>query len=235
MNRAKKTAVAVRHVAFEDLGCFETALEAKDFEVRYHDIGVRPLAELAAAPPDLLVVLGGPIGVYEEDKYPFLAEEVRLLQQRLERNLPIMGICLGAQLMARALGADVYPGPAKEIGFAPIALTAAGEASCLRYFADSSVLHWHGDTFDLPKGATLLASTDICRNQAFSYGSTAIAFQFHPEAGGRGFERWLIGHTMELSQAGISIDALRSENARLEATLAHRAWSCAQDWLSTLP
>jgi GMP synthase (glutamine-hydrolysing) len=234
MKQAKKTAVAVRHLAFEDMGCFEAAFEQSDFEIRYHDIGTRPLTELMTAPPELLVVLGGPIGAYEEDRYPFLSEELRVLKQRLEQNMPTMGICLGAQLMARALGEEVYPGPAKEIGFAPIALTVAGEASCLRYFSDFPVLHWHGDTFDLPAGATLLASTEICENQAFSYGNSAIAFQFHPEAGSRGFERWLIGHTMELSQAGISINELRSEHERLEKQLAHRAYLCAREWLSKL-
>lgn len=234
MKQAKKSAVAVRHVAFEDLGCFEAALEQSDYEVAYHDIGTRPLAELAATPPDLLVVLGGPIGAYEEDKYPFLSEELRLLETRLKLDMPTMGICLGAQLMACALGAAVYPGPAKEIGFAPITLTTAGEASCLRYVSDSPVLHWHGDTFDLPQGATLLASTEICKNQAFAYGRSAIAFQFHPEAGSRGFERWLIGHTMELTQAGISIHDLLAQHERFEGQLAHRAYLCARDWLSTL-
>jgi GMP synthase (glutamine-hydrolysing) len=104
-----------------------------------------------------------------------------------------MGICLGAQLIARAAGARVYPSGVKEIGFAPITLTEAGCDSCLAAFADDPLtLHWHGDTFDLPEGATLLASTPGCRNQAFSLGPTVIGFQFHPEAGGPGFERWLI-------------------------------------------
>ena len=101
--------------------------------------------------------------------------------------------------MARALGSRVYPGPAKEIGWAPIALTAAGKQSVARHFEGTPVLHWHGDTFDLPTGTELLASTTICQNQAFRYGHHGIAFQFHPEGSARHFERWLIGHAAEIA------------------------------------
>jgi GMP synthase (glutamine-hydrolysing) len=227
-----KTAIAIRHVGFEDLGAFGPVLDAQGYRLRYLDVGIDRLADSQHA--DLLIVLGGPIGAYEEDIYPFLSEEVEILRDRLARSKPTLGICLGAQLMARALGARVYAGPAKEIGFAPIALTVAGRASCLMPFNDSPVLHWHGDTFDLPEGATLLASTHICANQAFSYGPNALAIQFHPEAGGPGFERWLIGHAFELSVAKIDVTALREENASLSATLANRANECLGIWLKQL-
>jgi GMP synthase (glutamine-hydrolysing) len=182
----------------------------------------------------LLIVLGGPIGAYEEEKYPFLVDEIALIEDRLSANLPTLGICLGAQLMARALGARVYPGPAKEIGFASITLTEAGRQSCLAPFADHSVLHWHGDTFDIPEGAVRLASTDICPNQAFAVGRHALGVQFHPEAGGPGFERWLIGHTLELAMAGIDVAALRAEYDRLVPSLAPQAQACTSAWLAGL-
>ncbi len=226
-----KTAVAIRHLAFEDLGAFEPVLVREGFDVRYRDIGLDGLARLDPLAPDLLVVLGGPISVYEEDRYPFLVEEIALLRARLAAGRPTLGICLGAQLIACALGAAVYPGPQKEIGFAPIALTEAGRASCLAAFEDAPVLHWHGDTFDLPAGAELLASTDVCRNQAFAIGRTTLAVQFHPEAGGPGFERWLIGHTLELAHAGIDVPALRAENKRLGEGLRRRAEECLARWL----
>lgn len=216
MGEAKKTAVAIRHLQFEDLGCFEPALERNDYEVKYHDVGVRPLEELLESPPDLLVVLGGPIGAYEDRTFPFLKKEVDILKARLQKGLPTMGICLGAQLMAHALGSRVYPGPAKEIGFSPLQLTSEGEQSCLRHLDGGRVLHWHGDTFDLPAESVRLASTDLCVNQAFRYGTASIAFQFHPEAGGRGFERWLIGHTVELAAAGIGVSELRAESELLQ-------------------
>ena len=108
-------------------------------------------------------MLGGPIGAYEEALYPFLTDELRLIEACLHNNVPVMGICLGAQLLARALGARVYPGSAREIGIAPVTLTDPGRVSCLRHLeaAGHQVLHWHGDTFDLPAGATRLASTAV--------------------------------------------------------------------------
>ena len=227
-----KTAVAIRHVGFEDLGAFASVLEAFGYETRYLDVGIDNLVDSQGA--DLLIVLGGPIGAFEDDIYPFLSEEVEILRDRLARSKPTLGICLGAQLMARALGALVYPCPAKEIGFAPITLTADGQASCLAPFAENPVLHWHGDTFDLPEGATLLASTPICANQAFAYGPNALAVQFHPEAGGAGFEPWLIGHAFELSVLKVDVSALRNQNASLSAALTNRAHECLELWLAQL-
>ena len=173
-----KTVLAIRHVAFEDLGGFEAPLKATGYAIRYADMGVDRIADLPA--PDLLAVLGGPLGAYEDDVYPFLRDEIALIATRLTAGQPTLGICLGAQLMARALGARVYPGPGKEIGWKALALTAPGEK--LLAPLTVPVLHWHGDTFDLPQGATNLAATDICDHQAFAYGRHALAFQFHPEA-----------------------------------------------------
>ncbi|MEN2978769.1 glutamine amidotransferase [Tistrella bauzanensis] len=229
-----KTAVAIRHLAFEDLGCFEPVLERAGYKVHYYDAGVDDLWTLDPLTTGLIIVLGGPIGAYEDDKYPFLADELTLIEQRLAAGRPIFGICLGAQLMARAMGARVYPGPAKEIGFASLTLTDAGAASCLGVFGDGPVLHWHGDRFDLPDGAVGLASTPLCPVQAFSRGPNVLAAQFHPEAGGEGFERWLIGHTVELAAAGVDVPALRAANAELGPMLGSRAAACLQTWLRGL-
>ncbi|HEY6488469.1 MAG: glutamine amidotransferase [Terracidiphilus sp.] len=229
-----KTALAIRHLAFEDLGNFEPVLAGAKYAVRYCDVGLDPLDAAQFDTADLLFILGGPIGVYESDKYPFIETEIRLIAQRLAAGQPVCGICLGAQLMARALGARVYPGPAREIGFAPIALTDAGRSSCLNTFADHPVLHWHSDTFDLPAGAALLAFTSLCRQQAFSVGRNAIGFQFHPEAGAVGFERWLIGHTGELAAAGISVPTLRADHERLAPRLTQLSAECLGLWLAQL-
>ncbi len=200
-----------------------------------YDVGVDDLSVLDPLAPDLLVVLGGPIGVYEESAYPFLTAELAQIARRMEAGRPTLGLCLGAQLMARAAGARVYPSGVKEIGFAPIRLTEAGRASCLAPFAERPIaLHWHGDTFDLPSGATLLASTDACAHQAFSLGPNLIGFQFHPEAGGPGFERWLIGHTAELAAARIDVPALRADAARYGPELARKAEAVLTAWLAGL-
>ena len=126
-----KKCLAVRHVAFEDLGLLGPLLAARGYDVHYLDAGVQPFDPETLIAPDLVIVLGGPIGVYERDAYPFIGEEIAAVAARIESNKPILGICLGAQLMAAALGARVAPGPVKEIGWAPLMLTEAGQASVL--------------------------------------------------------------------------------------------------------
>lgn len=227
-----RTVLALRHLAFEDLGCLEPVLAQAGWDVTYLDIGVDRLDAVDPQEADLMVVLGGPIGAYEDDRYPFLVQEIHLLERRLAGGRATLGICLGAQLIARALGARVYPARAKEIGFAPIQITAEGRASCLAPLAEGPVLHWHGDTFDLPRGATRLASTEICDNQAFAWGPRVLALQFHPEAGDDRFERWLIGHTLELSMAGIDVAALRADHAAFAPDLGRRASAWSRRWLA---
>ncbi|MFT3700913.1 MAG: gamma-glutamyl-gamma-aminobutyrate hydrolase family protein [Agriterribacter sp.] len=132
---------------------------------------------------DWLVVMGGPMGVYDHDQYPWLKDEIFFLQQCIKAGKPIIGICLGAQLIASALGAPVYPNKEKEIGWFPVNLTDAGKRSPLFAGLPSSltVLHWHGDTFDLPKDAILLAENAVCKNQAFVVGEKVLGLQFHFE------------------------------------------------------
>jgi len=229
-----RQAIAIRHLAFEDLGLLGPLLADTGFSVRYLDAGLDPIdaAEVAAA--DLLIVLGGPIGAYEEEAYPFLAPEVRAIEMRLRADRPTLGICLGAQLMARALGARVYPGIAKEIGFAGLTLSDEGRRSCLRHLEGGPVLHWHGDTFDLPPGAVHLASTAVCRNQAFSHG-TSLALQFHAEVDVRRLESWLIGHTVEIgSVPGLKVTDLRADGLRVADDLLARGRAAMQAWLDGL-
>jgi GMP synthase (glutamine-hydrolysing) len=226
-----KTLLAIRHVAFESLGAFEAPLTEAGYAIRFCDIG---MDDLPAAEPDLLVVLGGPIGVYENDIYPFLNDEIALIAARLAMHKPVLGICLGAQLMARALEARVYPGRAKEIGWKPLILTAEGE-SLLAPLRNIPVLHWHGDTFDMPHGAINLARTDVCDHQAFTIGRHALAFQCHPEANGEGFERWLIGHACEIAGTpGVTVPQLRADTTRYAAASANAGRTVLQNWLAGL-
>ena len=230
-----KSAVAIRHVGFEDMDAFAPAIREAGYTLHYWDIGEQDLWTLEPVKTDLLIVLGGPIGAYEDETYPFLNEEIDILEQRLAAGRPTMGICLGAQLIARAAGAKVYPSGAKEIGFAPISLTETGGASCLAPFAaDPRTLHWHGDTFDLPDGAERLASTELCENQAFSMGPNVIGFQFHPETSAKNIEKWLIGHAAELAAAGIDIPRLRAEAEEHGAALERKAHRVATGWLKQL-
>jgi GMP synthase (glutamine-hydrolysing) len=227
------TAAVIRHVAFEDLGILGPVLAARGIEARYFEAGVDDLDAIEANNPGLLIVLGGPIGVYDEPLYPFLSSEIAFIERRLRAGAPTLGICLGAQLVTRAAGARVYPGKQKEIGFAPLTLTADGEASCLGALksADHQVLHWHGDTFDLPTGAKLLASTPVTTNQAFSIGPNVLALQFHMEAEPKGLERWLIGHTGEIAQTGLDVRKLRADIARRGPAVVEAGAAAFNRWL----
>ena len=230
-----KTAAVIRHVHFEDLGSFEEPLARAGYDFQYFDIGLRGLPPRDPAASDLLIVLGAPVGVYEEDKYPFLRDETDLLTARLSAGRPTFGICLGAQLVARALGAKVYPSGIKEIGWGPVDLTDAASTTPLRHLARTPVLHWHGDTFDLPQGATHLASSALCRNQAFSSGSNILCVQFHPEVlPTAGIEQWLVGHAAELSSAGIDPRDLRAGAKAAGPSLPAKARKMFAEWLEGL-
>lgn len=228
-------AVIIQHIGFEDLGSWEELL-AKEYQLDYVDCTQAVLSNLKNKDIDLLVVLGGPIGVYQEQEFPFITKEIALLKERLALDLPTLGICLGSQLVARALGAKVYPNHKKEIGWYSLDLTEKGKKSCVRHLGPdhTSMFHWHGDTFDLPNGAELLASTPVCRNQIFSYGKNGIAFQCHPEVTAQHLERWWIGNAGELGQQNLLVNPLREESQKLAPKLQSQASKCLQEWLSSL-
>jgi GMP synthase (glutamine-hydrolysing) len=233
-----RQALVLSHIVFEDLGLFEAPLRARGFEIESVLAASASYPLQRAESCDLLVVMGGPMGVYEEQDYPFLTGEIALIRQRLASRKPILGICLGAQLMAAALGARVYPGTnGKEIGWS--ALQAASNLTPPKWFAPLlgeglEVLHWHGDTFDLPPGVLHLASSRLYANQAFAVEDFALALQFHPEVTAEGLESWYEGHADELDHAGISIPGLRSaalKNAPVLEEATHRFFNLWLDFV----
>ena len=231
MNR---TTLVVRHVAFEDLGILAPLLAERGHAVRYLEAGVDPIDAPTLLAADLVVILGGPIGVYETERYPFLASELQAIAARLGQDRPTLGICLGAQLMALALGAEVAPTGRVEIGYAPLTLTGEGQASVLHGLGTVPVLHWHGDQFGIPATATRLAQTPGFPNQAFCAGPRILGLQFHLEADHRQIERWLIGHAHELSARGIDLQAIRRDAAQYGDALAHAANGVFSAWLDGL-
>jgi GMP synthase (glutamine-hydrolysing) len=233
-------AVVLSHIPFEDLGSFGPELERRRFAVETVHVPAASFPLPQAQRCDLLIVLGGPIGVYDTQDYPFLSAEIDCIRQRLAARRPILGICLGAQLMAAALGARVYPGTAgPEIGWFPL-LPAGGNSapskSVPSWFApllvdNHSVFHWHGDTFDLPAGTRHLAGTQLYPNQAFALENYGLALQFHPEVTAIGLERWYVGHACELRQKAISVVELRAAANRHAPAFAHAAAQFFKLWL----
>jgi GMP synthase (glutamine-hydrolysing) len=229
-----KACLAVRHVAFEDLGLLGPLVAARGHDVRYHDAGIERFDGGTLIAPDLVIVLGGPIGVYEAETYPFITDEIAAIAARLAANKPMLGICLGAQMMAAALGARVAPGPVKEIGWAPLTLTAAGKASVLSPLGTSPVLHWHGDNCDLPAGCERLAATPHCPVQAFFRKPSQLALQFHVETEPARFESWLVGHTVELGKAGIDPREIRRQVHTLGPATRELGGKVLGAWLDTV-
>ena len=169
-----------QHVPFEGLGGLEPRLHRAGFQIattRFHEHATLP----APAAVDLLVVLGGPMSVNDTAACPWLAAEKEFIRRHVAAGRPLLGICLGAQLLASALGARVYPGREKEIGWLPVAGEPHNPSAAFRFPDTAEVFQWHGETFDLPPGAVRLARSRAFENQAFQAG-TAIGLQFHLEA-----------------------------------------------------
>jgi GMP synthase (glutamine-hydrolysing) len=196
----------LQHIAAETPGIAAHSLESRNLTLRY----VRPFEgetvprELGAAAG--LVVMGGPMGVYEVGAYPYLADEMRLIEQALLADTPVLGICLGSQLLASVLGSKVVKGKQKEIGWHRVTLTADAFIDPLFKGLESSfiALHWHGDIFDLPSSATSLASSELTRHQAFRYGTSAYGLLFHMEATGEIVQGMVRSFPEELAEVGLA-------------------------------
>lgn len=182
-----------QHVAHEILGTLNPLLKIAGFRIRYVNFGRHPDARPSLDGYHGVVALGGPMNVDDVESHPHLRTEVSLLREALDRGMPILGICLGAQLLARALGAPVGPAIQKEIGWYDLSVSEPGRSDpLLSGFGDTErIFQWHGDTFEIPAGAVHLASSDLCPNQAFRYGENAYGFQFHLEVDEPLIDRWL--------------------------------------------
>jgi GMP synthase (glutamine-hydrolysing) len=215
-----------QHVAHEILGTLNPLLKNRGFRIRYVNFDRHPNTEPSVEKYDGLVVLGGNMGVYEAESYPHIKVEMKLIEQALAKNIPVLGICLGAQILAHVLGSEVRKSGEKEIGWYDLHLTDAGRQDPLfaHFRKSEKVFQLHGDTFDVPKTAEHLASSDICPGQAFRYGEKAYGIQFHLEVDRGMIERWLKNpvNKKELDESGGKFDVHRimaDTEARIERSL----------------
>jgi GMP synthase (glutamine-hydrolysing) len=183
--------VVLRHVEHEHIGTLAMLLERARMRHRYVDLfHGDPLPENPAQFGGL-IVMGGPMGVYESSRYPFLKPEIALIRRAADAGLPVLGICLGSQLIAASLGASVYPGPTKEIGWYEVEVTAPEDDWTVGLSPRFMGFHWHGDTFDLPAGAVRLFRSSLYENQGFRWGKNVLALQFHCEVNRAMIGEWL--------------------------------------------
>ncbi|HEY3859696.1 MAG TPA: glutamine amidotransferase [Gammaproteobacteria bacterium] len=224
-----KNLLAIRHVPFEDLGSLAQPLAEAGYSIRYVDAPTADFDALAKKEWDLLVVLGGPIGVNDGADYPFIAPELKFVEARLKAAAPILGICLGSQFIAKALGADVRRNTKVELGWKALNLTEAGKRSPVRHLT-GPVLHWHGEIFDLPSGALSLCNTDLTPHQSFIWGR-ALAMQFHPEVTARGLEQWYVGNVGDIREVGLEVAELRRSAQAHAAALEAQGKAMLTDWL----
>jgi GMP synthase (glutamine-hydrolysing) len=230
-----KRALIIRHVPREGVAGFRQPIEAAGYQVDRIDVGDPAFATLDLREPDLLIMMGGPMGVYEAERYPWIKCQLRRLALRLDADRPTLGVCFGAQMIAAALGARVYPGPAKELGFHPVKVHAQAATGPLRHIDAVPILHWHGDTFTLPEGTELLASSHIYEHQAFRRGANLLALQFHAEMGeDERFEAWLEQWPDAVIEAGHDQAGLRAAHAELGPRAVAAGRAMIGQWLTEL-
>ena len=234
-SQTMRRALIIRHVPYEGVAGFRQPIEAAGYDIDRVDVADPAFAGLDLSEPDLLIMMGGPMGVYEQAQYPWIACQLRRLARRLEADRPTLGVCFGAQMIAAALGGEVYAGPVKEIGFHPISIRADISDNPLHGLADVPILHWHGDTFTLPEGAELLASSPAYPHQAFRRGRNILALQFHAEMGeDERFHAWIDQGEASMASAGKTPDGLRTDYAALGPTAVAAGRTVIDNWLKTL-
>lgn len=191
--RKFRKVLVFQHVPFEPLGTLNNMLKSAGFRIRYVNFSRDPHAHPEIGKYAGLIVLGGPMNVDQINSYPNLRREVSYIRKAIKFNIPVLGICLGAQLVAKALGASVKKNPVKEIGWYPVTVSsAAKDDPVLSHFSDTQhIFQWHSDTFELPEKAVHLAKSETCNNQAFRFGDRIYGFQFHLEVNRQLIDRWL--------------------------------------------
>ena len=230
-----KKALIIRHVPHEGIAAFRQPIEAAGYQLDRIDVSDPEFSCVDLREPDLLIMMGGPMAVYDQDRLPWIRCQLKRLALRLEQDRPTLGVCLGAQMIASALGGDVFPGPVKEVGFHKVKVADVPGDTPLRHVADQPLLHWHGDTFTLPDGTELLASGDTYQHQAFRRGKNILGLQFHAEMGlDERFHVWTNEWPDHVEAAGLTVEQLRQDYDTLGPRAVGAGQAMIADWLTRL-
>jgi GMP synthase (glutamine-hydrolysing) len=232
----KRQVLVLQHAAPEGPGLIGRAIEARELPIQI----VRSF-EGAHVPGEIgdalgLVVMGGPMGVNDAERLPYLRQEMKLIEQAIQAGCPVLGVCLGSQLVAHVLGARVTKGPRKEIGWHQVTMTADGLTDPIFKGSESSftAFHWHGDIFSLPQGATSLARSELTAHQAFRYGTSVYGILFHLEVTQEILEGMALAFAAELVEVGETTSSLLSQSAEHLSPLAERGGRAFAVWADIL-
>ena len=233
----------IQHAGCEPVGTVGEVFDRNSVDTRIVRTDLGDEVPLTVDGIDGLVIMGGSMGVYEQDTYPFLTREITLIKEAVRANIPILGICLGGQLVSAALGGEVYVGAKKEIGWHSIYITPAGQDDPLFGKIDSFKIcsnpnfvgfSWHGDYFTLPDGAVRLAYSDLCECHAIRYGTHTYGIQFHPEIAASTVEVWLSEFDEDFASSDLDRDAILADTARYAEAQRRAAIEISGRWLDLL-
>jgi GMP synthase (glutamine-hydrolysing) len=229
-----KRAVVIEHDPSISLGNLGPVLVEAGYAIEIVDARNTDLAAIDASAPDLVVILGNDHGVYEKNEREYIATEEKWLAGRLAEQRPTLGVCFGAQIMASALGGDVYKGDSTQIGYRSVEPTAAGSDSPIAVFEGVPVMQWHGDTFTLPESVTRLAGSSDYENEAFAIDNWALAVQFHPEVTEDMFAQWVADGRESVAAVGLSEGELMNDHLELNQKMQDASVQMLRTWLAGL-
>lgn len=227
----------IQHSGYEDIGAFANALNRRNAIITFFSGQDDDIAALDPIEPDLLLVMGGAASAADLDGYPFLKTEIAFLKKRIQANKPILGLCLGGQLLSLALGGCVTRAHnGNEVGWTPLTLTTAAENTPMRHLCGqlTNMMHWHEDTLSLPEGCILLAATDHCAVQAFTHGDGILGFQCHPDISSYKIERWTHLAANMAYDAGTNPEEIKSDMKEFMPQLQKQTDLFFEDWLKGL-